>query len=324
MIINRQSAAKFLKFNDLILLSNEKGSTTIPWEGSTLYNYIREKPDIIFQNLFDNITYLRNDNNCYIYGILCLNNYKLYVGSTKSLYKRLRKHISLLKNNKHHSKSIQNSYNKYKSNNFYYFIIDSLNSDISNIEVSTIEETYINKFNTVRKGFNDTYNTSRNLISLENISKNIKQQSIKVVELDLNGNFIKIHSSVTNAAKSVNDQSTNISACCKGNLRYVKNRIWIYYKDYNKNSIYKLRDVQKSYISPENAKLRVLKGKKSKKINIFDINNTFIKQVDCPSDLLKFLNLSISGKYFRLIKDLIKDKTPYKAIYKFEYSEDIV
>lgn len=322
MIINRQSASKFLTFNELIALNYEKGSTTIPWEGSTLYNYIKEKPDIVFQSLFDNK--ISTNNSTCIYGIICLNNNKLYVGSTINLSKRLCKHKNLLKTNKHHSKSMQNSYNKYVNKKFYYFIIENITTKISNIELSSTEETYINKFNTVNKGFNDTYNTYRNLNNLENISKNIKMQSIKVVELDLNGNFIKMHASVTNAAKSVDDQSTNISSCCKGRLRYVKNKIWVYEKDYKKELNYKLKDKNMFHITSEDAKRRALKANNSKKINIFNINNDFIKQVDCLSDLLKFLNLASCGYYCKLIKNLIKDKTPYKAIYKFEYNEDIV
>lgn len=317
--MNRQSAAKHLISNTM--LENDGSSTTIPRKGSTLYKHIMEKPSTIYK-LFNERNY---NTSSYIYCIFSNKNDKVYIGSTKCFNKRLQKHRQLLKANKHHSKSLQNYYNKYKNlDDLYVCIIEELDNNITNIELSIIEENYIKLFDSVRNGFNDSYNTYRHLITDEQIAKNKEKQSKSVIELDLNGTYIKKHLSVTEAAKSINDQSTNISACCKGKLRYVKNRIWIYEKDYNTDITYKIRDKNSNSVSYEQARKRAMLGKKSKSINVYDINMNFIKQIDCITDVLKFLNLSLGGYSYRLIKNIITLKTPYKAIYYFKYSEDMV
>jgi len=48
---------------------------------------------------------------------------KNYIGSSNNIKKRWRVHRSLLKNNKHHSKPLQNSYNKYGKNAFEFIIL---------------------------------------------------------------------------------------------------------------------------------------------------------------------------------------------------------
>ena len=48
---------------------------------------------------------------------------KNYIGSSNNIKRRWRHHRSLLKNNKHHSKSLQNSYNKYGKDAFEFVIL---------------------------------------------------------------------------------------------------------------------------------------------------------------------------------------------------------
>lgn len=58
-----------------------------------------------------------------IYKIINLKNSKIYIGSSINLYKRLHLHLNNLKNNKHHSKYLQNVYNKYGVENFKFEIL---------------------------------------------------------------------------------------------------------------------------------------------------------------------------------------------------------
>lgn len=65
----------------------------------------------------------------YIYIIKNTINNKVYVGSTKSYHSRKYSHFRALKNNKHHSIYLQNSYNKYGINNFIFEVIKEFNDD---------------------------------------------------------------------------------------------------------------------------------------------------------------------------------------------------
>ena len=48
---------------------------------------------------------------------------KMYVGSSKDIDSRIRRHKSDLKNNKHHNAKLQNAVNKYKLNNFNFELL---------------------------------------------------------------------------------------------------------------------------------------------------------------------------------------------------------
>ena len=59
-------------------------------------------------------------------GIYCITstiNNKLYIGSAINLTKRKREHFNYLKNNTHHSRYLQRSYNKHGENNFEFKVL---------------------------------------------------------------------------------------------------------------------------------------------------------------------------------------------------------
>lgn len=59
-----------------------------------------------------------------IYKIENLVNNKVYIGSSKNIYKRWADHKNSLRNNKHHSIHLQRSWNKYKEESFEFAIIE--------------------------------------------------------------------------------------------------------------------------------------------------------------------------------------------------------
>lgn len=65
-------------------------------------------------------------------GIYCIKNLfdnKIYIGSSIDINKRKTQHFSALRNNRHHSNYLQRSFNKYKEENFCFFILEEcLNS----------------------------------------------------------------------------------------------------------------------------------------------------------------------------------------------------
>lgn len=92
-------------------------------------------------------------------GIYCIRNIvnnKRYIGSTYlSFGDRRDVHFAMLRNGKHHSKLLQDDYNKYGENNFLFEIIEEVYSDISD-DYYNREKFYIEKFDSFNSGYNKT------------------------------------------------------------------------------------------------------------------------------------------------------------------------
>ena len=70
------------------------------------------------------VGYCMDENNCGIYMIKNLVNNKVYVGQSKELDKRFKRHINELKNNNHHSIHLQRAWNKYGEDSFDFIILE--------------------------------------------------------------------------------------------------------------------------------------------------------------------------------------------------------
>lgn len=66
-----------------------------------------------------------------IYNIRNIKNGKIYIGSAINIKNRAHVHINELENNKHHSKHLQHSWNKYGKNNFVFEVIEY--TDVQNL-----------------------------------------------------------------------------------------------------------------------------------------------------------------------------------------------
>ena len=101
----------------------------------------------------------------YIYCIRNKINNKKYIGQTseKRGYKhRIQSHISLLINNKHYSKNLQEDFNKFGIDNFEFFILDEFTfSDKKLLKkvLLDMEKFYINLWDTENetKGYNNKF-----------------------------------------------------------------------------------------------------------------------------------------------------------------------
>jgi len=182
---------------------------------------------------------MENNKKVGVYGIKNIVNNKIYIGISKDILKRWNRHKNNLKNNKHINDHLQSSWNAYGEQCFSFYVIEEC--DVSLIEEREIY--YINKFKTNDRsyGFNKTSGGDgvRNL-SPECCDKiSIGESMYPVVQLDLNGNYIKTHRNCNKAATDVKAEAENIRLCCN-NFKNLKGRKscggfrWMYDSDYQK------------------------------------------------------------------------------------------
>lgn len=72
---------------------------------------------------------MNEDVICGIYSITNIKNGKLYIGSSKNIYRRWKVHINDLENGLHHSSHLQYAWNKYGEVNFIFEIIEKCSEE---------------------------------------------------------------------------------------------------------------------------------------------------------------------------------------------------
>lgn len=319
MVNNRQSASKLLSD----YMSYEESSTTIPRKGSTVL-HILEKADIKIYNLEDQLP-----KKEVIYAIINTVNFKVYIGSALNIHLRLRRHLYNLKNNIHHSSKLQRSFNKYGETVFKVIIIEET------CERYIREQEWINKVRPDLYGYN-ILNIVRECkafkLTSEQVKKAIQKSSLSVIRFNKKGEFIKEYSSISEAAKEVGDQSTNISSCCKGKLNFVKNSVFIYSKDYDSNKNYSVKE--REYVFSDAHKKNIsekLKGRsismESRKASAItqgttiykcDIEGVIVEKFDSFKQAYREKGLDR-----RALQKSIKNKTSWRG-YLYKVDEDIV
>lgn len=93
---------------------------------------------------------------CYIYKIVNQITNEKYVGQTTNFSRRKKDHLSALRNNKHINPKLQNAWNKYGEDSFYweYKSYDLTKEELDNLEIETIEieNSYTNGYNLTKGG----------------------------------------------------------------------------------------------------------------------------------------------------------------------------
>lgn len=82
-------------------------------------------------------------SNIGIYKIENIVNGCLYIGSSVNLKKRFKDHVRLLKQNRHHSTKMQNSWNKYGEDNFIFEILECCDKN----ELLIKEQFFLDSYN---------------------------------------------------------------------------------------------------------------------------------------------------------------------------------
>ena len=110
-----------------------------------------------------------------IYKITDLINNKCYIGQSRNIESRIKKHFSNLEKNIHHSKYLQEDFNKYGKENFSIEILETIN-DLDLLLI--VEDFYIKKFHAYGCGYNmipsklekeNTYGLNMSISKIEEI-----------------------------------------------------------------------------------------------------------------------------------------------------------
>jgi len=111
-------------------------------------------------------------NRCGVYILTNLENGYKYIGSSKNLKKRLKKHVWDLKNSKHSNQHLQNAWNKYGEDSFEYGIL----CICSEIEQFNKEQQMIDFFNPEYNIQTDVINFSLNTETKLKISNTLQNK----------------------------------------------------------------------------------------------------------------------------------------------------
>lgn len=87
-----------------------------------------------------------------IYRCVCLNDGRTYVGQTKSLSKRKREHLKLLREHRHYNTHLQRSWDKHGDFNFEWYVIETCEIE----ELDELEMYWIEYYDAYSDGYNQT------------------------------------------------------------------------------------------------------------------------------------------------------------------------
>lgn len=108
---------------------------------------------------------------CYIYKIVNQVTNEKYVGQTTNFSRRKQVHLFALRNNKHINPKLQNGWNKYGEENFYWEHknYDLTKEELDDLEIENIksENSYINGYN-LTKGVLEVILALKELLPLNN------------------------------------------------------------------------------------------------------------------------------------------------------------
>lgn len=209
-----------------------------------------------------------------ISGIYCIENminHKKYIGLSKNISQRFSNHKTHLNGGYHINDHLQSAWNKYGEDNFKFYIIETCCEG----ELKEKEIYYIKKYQTKNRlyGYNQTMGGDGiRELSIECIDKmSLSETLYPVVQLSLNGQFIKTHRNCAKASIYLCGNTSlteNIRNCCdkKYGCKSISGYMWIYEKDYNSNEKY-----------------LYIKNKPLKEVDQYDQLGNFIKTYDSCS-----------------------------------------
>jgi group I intron endonuclease len=212
-------------------------------------------------------------------------NNKFYIGSSINIKKRFREHLSSLRNNSHHSKYLQNAFNKHKENNFTFEILEECDS-----EFLILREQY----------FIDILSPVYNMAKIAGNTLGLKRTE------DTKKKLSKSHKGQipwNKGVKATEESKIKQSKTMKGRVSGARGIKW------SKKSRKKLSDSKKNVTLSEEHKQNL-----SKKTYEYDLQGNFIKEHNSVSSAAK----SVDSLHVNLVRAMKKNKPFKNRIFKYE------
>lgn len=152
-----------------------------------------------------------------------------YIGSSIAVRNRLRTHIWSMANNKHRNRIIQNCFNKYTLNNFYFEILEYCRAE----DRITREKYYIDKMHpdlnvtdpmTLRRG--KVFSQHLSTAMRKYYATHSSTACIPVYQYSLSGSYITTYPSATQAAKLFKVKVSAIVSATNGRSKTCKGFQW--------------------------------------------------------------------------------------------------
>lgn len=207
-------------------------------------------------------------------------NGKIYVGSSIKIRNRMNTHVSHMNKNKHDNRYLQNSWNKYGSDNFTFSVIEIL----TNVEKLIEREQYwIDKLNACDKnvGYNILPLAGSFAGRVQSDEEKLKRREFNTksfLQFDLEGNFIREWSSISEMNRELNFNMGSISMALKNKSKFKKNYYLIPKDEFTEDLL----------ISVINKKQKKHKGKK---VNQYNKNGELIQIWEAIKHAGDFLNI---------------------------------
>jgi len=221
---------------------------------------------------------------CGIYKITNKINGKIYVGQSIDIHKRWREHKSDFKNRKdRHNIYFQRSWDKYKSINFEFEVIERCNKT----ELDIQERYWVKYYNSsdIQFGYNADEGSNGKVINKETKfrmgagNRGIARNNQKIVQISLDGVLIRTWNNELEIRTEFIKETRSIRGCCrKEPKRYTAHGyIWIYEDEYLETGL----DID-----------YYRRNKIVKEVLQFDLDMTFIKEWKSITEASKKLNIA--------------------------------
>lgn len=251
-----------------------------------------------------------------ISGIYCIKNIinnKKYIGSSKSIRSRVKKHISLLSRGKHENKHLSSSVYKNGLNNFTFYVLEVV-QDID--KLFEREQYYLDLHRSYNKdaGYNMLYICNGG-VALDNCRE--------VSCFDINGIFLKTYLNTMNASLDLKINYELIRGCCRKLQKKTKDLVFFYSDDIT--AIKEFKTNPNAYIQSEHIgrKRVVAKTNLGKKYNIKDKNRVHTeKKYDYSIEVYDFKTRVFIKKY-NSIRSCIEEINVSKHLLSKNFNKDI-
>lgn len=174
-----------------------------------------------------------------IYQIKNMVNSKVYIGSAKDIHTRWNGHVNQLNRGKHHSRKLQNSWNKYGGGNFLFEVLEYVEDEALLIEK---EQCYIDKHQPYKKGYNICSVADRptGVTPSAETRKKMSDNSTgkrKINQYSPEGIFIKTWDKIRSAANKLKVDESSVSKCCRGKQKTAAGFMWRYADESNTKEV---------------------------------------------------------------------------------------